>query len=114
MRLGALELLNWVLLQIGPHVSHKHDICRLVVFIPRQVQVPQQLPHQALHLNQISQRIRFCCTNSAGIAHLCQELRNHIIVTFYFMWQHRPAKKVFEDIDHPMKELERKQRLDLG
>ena len=52
-----------------------------------EVQVSEELPHEAFHLNQVAQGIGFCSVDGAGIAHLCEKLGYDIIVALDLMGQ---------------------------
>ena len=79
-----------------------------------QVQVPKKFPHKAFDFDQIAQRIRLCGIDSAGIAHLGQELGRDIVVVLDLVRQQRGAKKILERIDDAVEELEDEKGLDLG
>lgn len=79
--------------------------------LPWEVNAAQQLPHPPLDLDGLSQSIGFCCSYDAGIAHLCKQLSNHIVVVFDLDRKERGTEEVFKDVDHAVEELEHEKRL---
>jgi len=80
----------------------------------RQVQVPKKFPHEAFDFDQVAQCIWLCRIDSAGIAHLGQELGRDIVVVLNLVRQQRRAKKILERIDDAVEELQDEKGLDLG
>lgn len=58
-----------------------------MVIVRWEVQVPEELPHEAFHLNQVAQRIGFGRIDSAGVAHLCEKLGHDIVVALDLVGQ---------------------------
>lgn len=57
------------------------------MIIRGEVQVPEELSHEAFYLDQVAQRIGFCCVDGAGIAHLCEKLGHDIVVALDLVGQ---------------------------
>ena len=82
--------------------------------VRRQVEVAQQLVHEALHLDQVAQGVGLGGADGAGVAHLGQQLGDDIVVGLDLVGQQRCAQELLERVDRAVQELEHQQRLDLG
>jgi hypothetical protein len=83
-------------------------------YAPRQTQVPQQLPHPALNLDDVPQRVGLRGADQARVAHLGQQLRDDIVAGLDARSHQRGAEKVLERVDDAVQKLESEQRLELG
>jgi hypothetical protein len=80
-------------------IMHPHDI-------PWQSNASQQFAHPCRCLDHISQGVRFRARNKTAVAHLGQDLRDHIVATLDLAGEQWRAQELFQGVGYTVQELQ--------